>query len=474
MLEETLAGTRPFRRLFLDAMVLEEQKGLTRKFHAATKYEGNPVVPRDKPWEGWGPYMYGTVMWDEGKLKMWYENIGGGYDGKLGHHICYAESADGIHWEKPELGIFEYAGSKKNNIIANLTCHIASIIKVPGAGSAGRKWACYSFGGAVGPHVVFSKDGIHWGWDAEPKYEKLFSSNDVCNFFYDPYTKCYIVTYKTGTRRHRAVGLAVSEDGFAWSKPLEQAIFCADDLDPDATQIYGMPVFPYQGCYIGQPWIHHSRNYKYGPYSAKRMYEAQEGSPCTMDVQLAWSWNLVNWTRTPDRRPFIALGNRRAFDRGQIYTARAPIVMGDELWFYYGGFCTRHDYNKGAKGEIGLAKLRLDGFCSMRAGSKEGWLISRRELFKTPKVMVNAVTRPDGCVVAELLDRNNNVLPGFARKDCVPFKGDSVAHALEWKTKSFPADLIEPDKKVRFYLVNADLYSYLPVDIWEDDYKKLE
>ncbi|GIS61898.1 MAG: hypothetical protein CM1200mP2_41230 [Planctomycetaceae bacterium] len=30
---------------------------------------------------------------------------------------CYAESPDGIHWTRPDLGLFEFNGSKKNNII---------------------------------------------------------------------------------------------------------------------------------------------------------------------------------------------------------------------------------------------------------------------------------------------------------------------------------------------------------------------
>ena len=30
---------------------------------------------------------------------------------------CYAESTDGIHWTKPELGLFEFEGSKQNNIV---------------------------------------------------------------------------------------------------------------------------------------------------------------------------------------------------------------------------------------------------------------------------------------------------------------------------------------------------------------------
>ena len=34
-----------------------------------------------------------------------------------GFKVCYMESVDGIHWEKPDLHICEFKGSTKNNII---------------------------------------------------------------------------------------------------------------------------------------------------------------------------------------------------------------------------------------------------------------------------------------------------------------------------------------------------------------------
>ena len=39
-----------------------------------------------------------------------------GYDSRS-IFACYAESRDGFHWVKPELGLFEFEGSKKNNIV---------------------------------------------------------------------------------------------------------------------------------------------------------------------------------------------------------------------------------------------------------------------------------------------------------------------------------------------------------------------
>ncbi|MGC8862150.1 MAG: hypothetical protein ACP5R5_05155, partial [Armatimonadota bacterium] len=188
-------------------------------------------------------------------------------------------------------------------------------------------------------------------------------------------------------------------------------------------------------------------------------------TPRTIDVQLAWSWDLINWTRTPRREPFIGNGPYKQFDCGLAFTAREPIVMGDELWFYYTGWDQIHEDYQGIKSAVGLAKLRLDGFCSMHAGEKEGWFISRREVFNTPRVGINAKCGPGGYVAAELLDRNNKVIPGFEREECVPFTGDSVRGEITWKTKQFPPDWVDKDKRIRFYIRNADLYSYLPENI---------
>lgn len=90
------------------------------------KYEGNPVVkagPQGSV-DANGALLYGTVFQDGGKFRMWYiaqpqpdpkypENTNPPY-----RPVAYAESADGIHWEKPKLGLVEFCGSKDNNIVS--------------------------------------------------------------------------------------------------------------------------------------------------------------------------------------------------------------------------------------------------------------------------------------------------------------------------------------------------------------------
>lgn len=466
---------QPWRRLFLDAMVVEEQQGLQRVFHAASKHPANPVLRGDRPWESppsaLGPYLYGTVMWDGGKLRMWYHTWGKG-----GYRNMYAESTDGLHWDKPSLGLVEFEGSTDNNLFLTDSviieepdlyqgggkCHNPSVIKQPWESDPAKRYALYCYSREYGhARVAFSPDGLRWSFVPETARAGLFSSSDVLNFFHDPYVNRYVATWKSHNRRGRAVGVAVSTDGLTWTKPLDGPVFVADDLDPDATQVYGMPVFPYQGLYIGLPWIYKARWFKSGSYSAEKLYEAELGSPCTMDTQLAWSWDLINWTRPPAREAFIPRGQPGAFDDGGIYTARAPVQMGGELWFYYGGFDGPHNDPK-AVGQIGVATLRLDGFCSMRAGRTEGALITRRELLPVPEVLINARTGPYGYVAAELLDRDDRVIPGFSRRECRVFTGDSIGHRLSWSKPAFPASLMGSEKKIRFILRQADLYSYLP------------
>ena len=458
LLAAAAAGqSTPYRRLFLDPLVIEQQAALERVFHACRKYSANPVLIADTPWErgGSGPYLYGTILRDEGKLRMWYHFVQGGY------RNAYAESADGIHWTKPDLGIVDFQGSKANNIFARNECHNPSVILRPLPAGDPQRYALFCWGADVSKvRAAFSPDGLHWKFVPETAKRGLFESSDVVNFFYDPYQQCYTATWKGATRRGRSVGIATSQDALHWTKPAQSPIFTADDLDPPDTQIYGMPVFPYEGLYIGLPWIYHA-DVHYPPEMLMTRAEAEKQSPCTVDVQMAWSWDLINWTRPPARPSFIPRGPKGSFDSDMIYTARAPIIDGDKLIFYYGGFDQPHNAKR-ANGAIGMATLRLDGFVSMHAGPEGGWLVTRREKIAAPEIKINAVTSAGGEIRAEILDLNGNVIPGFSQTDSIPFQGDAVRHTLRWKTPEFQPDQKNTVKKIRFVLKNADLYSYLP------------
>ena len=141
--------------------------------------------------------------------------------------------------------------------------------------------------------------------------------------------------------------------------------------------------------------------------------------------------------------------------------ANGPVVVGDELWFYYGGWDGPHR-NLTRSGAIGLSALRLDGFASLHAGAQEGWLITRQQTFARPVVTINARVRPGGYLVAELLDEFGNPMPGFDRAHGHPFTGDAVRHRLSWGPRTFDSGRGQRTFAIRFYMCEADLYSYLP------------
>lgn len=483
-LEEQLAGPRqgPWRRLFLDGAVIEAQHGLSRSFHTAHKHPENPVLRADRAWEGksaiTGPYCYGTVLYENGKFRFWYQVL------FQGNHVGYAESPDGVQWTKPELDVIAHQSAKTNLVVSAFDpersgggmCHNPSVVQRPGERDANKRFALYGFDNlAKSPRVAFSADGVHWSYPQSTATQGLFASSDVVNFFYDPYQQQYFATWKTRNRRGRAVGIAYSTDGIEWHKPYDGPLFSADDLDPSATQIYGMPTFPYQGLYIGMPWIYHAEYFRYGEYSVHKLHEAQADSPRTMVPQLAWSWDMMQWTRPPERQPLIELGEPGAWDGGMIVTARAPVRVGDQLYFYYGGCDKVHD-EKQVKAGIGLATLRLDGFCSMKAGKSEGWLVTRREPLLEPRVMINAKVDVGGSIQAEILDRHNQVLPGFSRHESLAFSGDATAHELRWQAGSFAGKAQQKDYKLRFWLKRAEMFSYLPssLDPREPDIARLQ
>ena len=89
----------------------------------ADKHPANPVLqhgPEGAPDHGHA-VMYGTVLHIGGKFRMWYlgmiqTTIERGQAPGWWRPMCYAESDDGVTWTKPELGLVELNGSKKNNI----------------------------------------------------------------------------------------------------------------------------------------------------------------------------------------------------------------------------------------------------------------------------------------------------------------------------------------------------------------------
>ena len=122
-------------------------------------------------------HFYGSVLLDEGKFRMWYYPVSFGkdYSELTQGPVCYAESADGIRWTKPNLGQIDFKGSKDHNGIKlpEQVIEGVHVIKDEDDPDPSRRYKM-----VYNPHngrtftiqTATSPDGIHW--TTPPKYPK--------------------------------------------------------------------------------------------------------------------------------------------------------------------------------------------------------------------------------------------------------------------------------------------------------------
>ena len=114
-----------------DDLVVDTERTTARRVLHHPEYAG-VVFDHDVPWEG-DACGYHTLFKDGDIYRMYYNSAAlcwaeprkpVGFR-PSGIRICYAESKDGVHWMRPELGICEFNGSRKNNIIMDKDRHFA-------------------------------------------------------------------------------------------------------------------------------------------------------------------------------------------------------------------------------------------------------------------------------------------------------------------------------------------------------------
>ncbi len=447
-------------QLFVDDYIVAAKTGVTRTYHPFQKHAGNPVLLPTEPWEDSIAYIYGTVMPDEAGAgyRMWYHTLRPEDTNNDGSNILYAESTDGVHWVKPILNIRSWHGSTANNMIyvRPTQSGITSVIHTPWDPDPDKQyrlmnWEPNGFWGA------YSNDGLHTFDLANNPV--ITQAGDVGQFMYDPHTGLYRGYVKLNSDvnglRRRSLGLTSTTEIDFW--PVPELILEVDSYDDrwvppgtvQRTHIYGMSTFAYESMYMGLAWIFRATDidgYYIGPVYA----------------EITSSHDGAHWTREEAPRPaMLPLGSPGAWDDGQLYTARAPIRVGDELWIYYGACDDVHGTaTKKLNCAIGLAKLRKDGFASLDAGPSPGTITTRKILGASGPLHVN-YTAAAGSVKVELLDANGDVLPGYSQADCVPLTGDSVEQLVTWSAHSELPGGFDPIS-LRFIVQNAALYSFDP------------
>ena len=103
------------KQLFIDRRFIDAARDVELTVNPPVKLPG-PVLTSEHPWEAFS-IGWSCVLEDDGLFKLWYAASDSDQWSGGRWHLCYATSANGRTWEKPELGLVEYGGSKRNNIV---------------------------------------------------------------------------------------------------------------------------------------------------------------------------------------------------------------------------------------------------------------------------------------------------------------------------------------------------------------------
>jgi hypothetical protein len=460
------------RELFLDDYRVEAMVDLQRVVHPGRKTR--PLLVPTEPWERHSVYIYGTVLKDEpagSGYRMWYTAYSEG-----DYYLCYATSVDGIAWQKPKLGLFDFKGNKENNITR---VGGGTLVYDPDDADAARRYKLMANnvkGGKQGYSVFFSPDGLTWtAFPGNP----VLPYGDVSAVTYDRTARLFIASTKqrmlvsntsvTPAKMDRAAFVSVSRNFTEWSAPAApQSAWTlavegepADDLVVQAAggieaQIYGMPIFPYEHVYIGMPWVFSIMTYSSGIYA-----KTGDGP---IQPQLAMSRDLRHWAR-PAREPVLPLGEAGRWDDGTLYTASTLLVSADRMELYFGAMNLGHGGSTPTQTQtarIARATWRRDGFMSLRNGGDDPGTVTTKSLVLEggTQLRVNAVLHAQGSLKIELLDPAGTPLPGFSLAEAMPITGDQLAAEVRWNSGARLASVTGREVKLRFVLTGGDLYSY--------------
>ena len=253
---------------------------------------------------------------------------------------------------------------------------------------------------------------------------------------------------RAGIGCNRRIARAESDDFINWTIP--EVVIRPDELDPP--KLYNLSVGLYNGLYIGALQVFQAWGYRSFPGSD------QENE--TFDLQLAFSRDGRSWERLANRPTFIPRGLVGAFDGGMISTASPPLVeYRDEIRIYYNGSQFSH-LVPGGKAGIGVARLPKERLVARVAGDELGVLITKPFVMEGDRLKINADARR-GLMKVEVADIMGDGIPGFTVDEAGEIKENGLRLPVKWKSGGSLKDLRGKTVRLRFYMLDTRLYSFL-------------
>jgi hypothetical protein len=448
-------------------------------FQARPTLHPEPVLGPDSFVDGAGTSIYGTVLRDGGRYRMWYQAWPKDWGGKNIDLVGYAESDNGLDWRKPRLGLVEYRTHGRDNNLVAMGGHPPTLFIDPDAPSSHRYRATMCTGPAhqgadnkltdYGYYTAHSPDGFQWQYDTDSPRWKPF---DVINCVYHPGQRRGLVAMKNHPRvngaTRRAIWSADMIDGH-WSDA--KAALVPDEFDDVAAlargyvsgDYYGMGMLPAGRGTVGFLWqFRHRRppitgNY-YGVYGI-------------VDVTLTYQPGPgERWMHVYGRPDFLS-HSELTWARGGFYTSSAPVQVGQEHWLYFTGAAEAHGWYLAKDWQIdpalhrelldrGMARIgvarwplwRLFGYRSDPQGTLD---LNLGRIVPGQRLHLNHCCQGNGSIRVEVLKQEGRTLA-----EARPLTGDALSAPVAWiggdSLVSGPRD----ECVVRLHVDRAEVYAF--------------
>ena len=463
-------------QLFLDDWLVGSLENAELTVHRPQRQE---VAARfgEAPWDG-DSAGYFTIMNDGARYHMYYHAWGQNSGEPLS--IAYLYSDDGIHWERPNLGICDFQGSKENNIVMfglrDYRNHDFNpfVDTRPGTPPEAKYKAIGKlYGGKEGDglFVFQSADAVHW---TEIKPGPVFTGHpfDTQNVaFWSEKENRYVLYYREFRDGFRVICRAVSDNFTDWTDEGE-IIFPEGEGPTKETQFYTNQIFPYyrnKNLYIGFPARYTDRGEVPGTWELPEPDQRKErmkleprlGTAVTDSVYIA-SRDGIHFTQSSD--VFLAPGLRSVHNwfYGDNYIAWTMIETDSsdddsprELSLY-----ATESYGTGGDSRLRRYTLRIDGFGSLHAKSQTGCAQTKPLVFSGGELLLNAATSAAGNIWVEICGPDGKPLEGYASGDCDAVFGDFIEKKVSWNGKSDLSALAGRPVILRFKMKEADIYSF--------------
>ena len=450
------------RQLFLDHYILDELEDVQLRMHHPVN-EG-PVLYFDKVWEG-NFSAYCTILKDGPLYKAYYRGVrDAGSDGRNAERTCIALSTDGIHWTKPQLGLYEVDGSRDNNVIlaneAPLSHNFSPFIDTNPNCEPNEKYKALAGTKKSGLVAFVSPDGIHWTKKREEAVftQGVFDSQNVA--FWSPSENQYVCYFRTWSdggfdeyKGYRSVSRTTSKDFIHWTDPVKMEFG-----DTPMEHLYTQQT----SSYFRAPQIYIAIGARFMPNRQVLTDEQAEALNVNPKYFKDCSDAIIMTSRGGNQydRTFMesyihpGIGLQNWVSRSN-YPALNVVQTGENEMSVY----VNENYAQ-PSAHLKRYSMRLDGFASAEAGYQGGKLTTRLFVFEGHELEINYSTSAAGSIKIEIQDGSGNPLPGYNIEDCQEIIGNEVKRIVNWNGNADVEPLQGKTVRLAFTMKDSNLYSF--------------